>query len=138
MQHPYKTWLSVGVALLLVVTGCRKTEGESKLHDRIVAANTSQYCHPPDACFNPSVLAVENGYDVTTFIGAKPQHAQVSVKELAKYLQGLPMQAWPRGPFVAISQTDVMTDERAVDQNFQAAQQLCRSLGLEVKVRPGG
>jgi hypothetical protein len=73
-----------------------------------MAAQTSQYCRPPDACFNPHVLAVEDGYDVTTFLGSKPQHAQIPAQDLAKYLQALPMQAWPRGPSIAISPTDVV------------------------------
>ena len=39
--------------------------------DRILAANASQYCLP-NACFNPHVLTVEDGYNVTTIAGAKP------------------------------------------------------------------
>jgi len=39
---------------------------------RELATDTSKYCLP-DACFNPHVLAVETGYDVTTFLGAKPK-----------------------------------------------------------------
>jgi hypothetical protein len=97
-----------------------------------------KYCSLPDACFNPHVLASESGYDVTTFLGAKPQHAHVSVEHLAKYLQSLPMQVWPRGPLIAISPTDDVTDQRAVTQNFYAAQQICRSMGLQVQVLPGG
>jgi hypothetical protein len=84
------------------------------------------------------VLAVEDGYNVTTFLGSKSQYAQVPGKELAKYLQALPMQAWPRGPSIALTPTDVVTDEHAVEENLQAAQQLCRSMGLEVQVLPGG
>jgi hypothetical protein len=84
------------------------------------------------------VLAVENGYDVTTFLGAKPQHAHVPTKNLAKYLQSLPMQVWPRGPSIAISPTDDVTDQHAVEQNLLAAQEVCRSMGLQVQVLPGG
>jgi hypothetical protein len=84
------------------------------------------------------VLAVENGYDVTTFLGSKPQHAHVAAKDLAKYLQALPMQVWPRGPSIAISPTDDVTDQHAVEQNVLAAQQVCRSMGLQVQVLPGG
>ena len=84
------------------------------------------------------MLAVETGYDVTTFLGSKPQHAHVAAKDLAKYLQALPIQVWPRGPSIAISPTDDVTDQHAIDQNFLAAQQVCRSMGLEVQVLPGG
>ena len=84
------------------------------------------------------MLAVETGYEVTTFLGSKPQHAHVAAKDLAKYLQALPMQVWPRGPSIAISPTDVVTDQRAATQNFDAAQKLCRSIGLQVQVLPGG
>jgi hypothetical protein len=126
--------LTAGVFLCLIFPSCGQN---ANLHDRLVAANTSKYCLP-DACFNPHVLAVENGYEVTTFLGSKPQHAHVAAKDLARYLQSLPMQVWPRGPSIAISPTDDVTDQRAVTQNFDAAQQVCRSMGLEVQVLPGG
>jgi hypothetical protein len=84
------------------------------------------------------VLAVETGYDVTTFIGSKPQRANVALTEIAKYLESLPMQAWPRGPLIEITPTDVATDRKAVNRNFNAAQQIFRSMGLEVQVRSGG
>jgi hypothetical protein len=103
-----------------------------------LAANVSKFCRLPDACFNPHVLAIDDGYFVTTFIGSKPEHERVPAKGLAKYLQALPVQAWPRGPSITISPSDVVLDPRAVEQNFNAAQQLCRSLGLEVQVQPGG
>ena len=125
---------TVGVALCLIPVSCRQN---ANLRDRIVAADTSKYCLP-DACFNPHVLAVETGYEVTTFLGSKPQHAHVAAKDLAKYLQSLPMQVWPRGPSIAISPTDDVTDQHAVEQNFLAAQEVCRSIGLQVQVIPGG
>ena len=82
---------------------------------------------------NPHVLAAESGYNVTTFLGSEPQHAQVPVRDLGKYLQALPMQAWPRGPSVALSPTDIVIDQHTVEKNLHAAQQLCRSMGLEVQ-----
>ena len=138
MQRTRLMLLTVGMALCLLASSCRKSGQEPNLHHRIVAAHTSQCCRPPDACFNPHVLAVEDGYNVTTFLGSKPQYAQVPGKELAKYLQALPMQAWPRGPSIAVSPTDNVTDQHAVEQNLHAAQQLCRSMGLEVQVLRGG
>ena len=84
------------------------------------------------------MLAVEDGYYVTTFLGSKPQYAQVPAKDLARYLQAPPMQAWPRGPSIAVSRTDDVTDQHAVEQNLHAAQEICRSMGLEVQVLPGG
>src|SRR5579862_5480334 len=126
--------LTAGVFLCLIFASSRQNVN---LRDRIIAADTSKYCIP-DACFNPHVLAVETGYEVTTFLGSTPQHAHVAAKGLAKYLQSLPMQVWPRGPSIAISPTDVVTDQRAVEQNFYAAQQVCRYMGLEVQVFPGG
>ena len=125
---------TVGVFLCLIFASCGQ---KANLHDRIVAADTSKYCLP-DGCFNPHVLVVETGYEVTTFLGSKPQHAHVAAKDLAKYLQSLPMQVWPRGPSIAISPTDDVTDQRAVTQNLDAAQQVCRSMGLQVQVLPGG
>jgi hypothetical protein len=127
--------LTLGVFVCLISPSC----GDSaSLHDRIIVADTSKYCRLPDECSNPHVLAVENGYEVTTFLGSKPQHAHVPAKNLAKYLQALPMQVWPRGPSIAISPTDVVTDQHAVEQNFYAAQEVCRSMGLQVQVLPGG
>src|SRR5579862_4954761 len=126
--------LTFGLVLCVTSASCGQ---EANLHDRIVAADTSKYCLP-DACFNPHVLAVETGYEVTTFLSSKPQHAHVTAKGLAKYLQSLPMQVWPRGPSIAISPTDDVTDQHAVEQNFFAAQELCRSIGLQVQVIPGG
>ena len=127
--------LAFGVVVCLTSTSCGQ---KANLRDRIVAADTSKYCRLPDACFNPHVLAVETGYEVTTFFGPAPRHAHVAAKGLAKYLQSLPMQVWPRGPSIAISPTDDVTDQRAITQNFDAAQQVCRSMGLEVQVFPGG
>jgi hypothetical protein len=138
MQRKHLMFLCVGMTLCLLASSCRKSGHEPSLHDRIMAAHTSQYCRPPDACSNPHVLAVEDGYNVTTFLGSKPQYAQVAAKDLAKYLQALPMQAWPRGPSIAVSPTDDVTDQHAVEQNLHAAQQLCGSMGLEVQVLPGG
>ena len=126
--------LTFGLVLCVTSASCRQ---QANLHERIIAADTSKYCLP-DACFNPHVLAVETGYDVTTFLGSKPQHAHVAAKGLAKYLQSLPMQVWPRGPSIAISPTDDVTDQHAVEQNFLAAQEVCRSIGLQVQVIPGG
>jgi hypothetical protein len=138
MQRARLMLITVGMALCFPASSCKKSGQKPNLHDRIVAAHTSQYCRAPDACYNPHVLAVENGYDVTTFLGSKPQYAQVPAKDLAKYLQALPMQAWPRGPSISVSPTDDVTDQHAVEQNLHAAQQLCGSMGLEVQVLPGG
>jgi len=125
--------LAVTIALCLL-SGCRS--GQANLHDKIVAESTSKYCLP-DACFNPHVLAVETGYVVTTFFGSKSKHTIVPSTGLAKYLQSLPMQTWPRGPAIEISPTDVFADQHAVEQNLSGAERVCRSMGLEVQIRPG-
>ena len=138
MQRTLLMPLSVGMALCLLASNCRKSGHGPDLYDRIMSAHTSQYCRVPDACSNPHVLAVESGYEVTTFLGSKPRYAHVPAKDLATYLQALPLQVWPRGPSIALSPTDVVTDQHAIDQNLLAAQELCRSLGLEVQVLPGG
>jgi hypothetical protein len=130
--------MPLGMALFLLASGCKKSSQGPNLHDCIMAAHTSQYCRSPDAWVNPHVLAVESGYDVTTFLGSKPQSAHVPAKDLAAYLEALPMQVWPRGPSIALSPTDDVTDQHAISQNLLAAQQLCRSLGLEVQVLPAG
>jgi hypothetical protein len=130
--------LVAGITFSILLSSCRKNGKEASLHDRIVSGRTSQYCQLPDACFNPDVLALEDGYDVTSFQGAKPQSAHVPVQKLAEYLQDLPMQAWPRGPIIAISPSDDVSDGHAVQENFQSAQQVCRSMGLEVRIRFGG
>jgi|SRR5437660_1878750 hypothetical protein len=131
-------FLSSVLLFIGLSTGCRKNDKLPNLHDRIIAANPSQYCHSPDTCFNPSVLAIEDGYFVTTLQDNKVRHAHVPAASLASYLQELPMEAWPQGPSIVVSPSDDVTDGKAVQQNFQAAQQLCRSLGLKVDVRLGG
>lgn len=138
MHSFYKTWLIFGALFGLMVAGCRKSESPLKLFDRIVSANTSQYCRVPDACFNPSILADENGYDVTGFPGPEPQNVHVSANDLAKYLQKLPMTAWPRGPSVVITRSDDVFDEPAIERDLEAAVRVCRDMGLEVQVRPAG
>jgi hypothetical protein len=137
MQRTRLMLIAAGMALCLLASSCRKSGQGPSLHDRIMAANTSQYCHP-EGCFNPHVLVVESGYDVTTFLGSKPQYAQVPANHLAQYLQALPMQAWPRGPSITISPTDDVTDQHAIDQNLLAARRICGSMGLEVQILPGG
>src|ERR1700720_1345834 len=122
MQRTRLMLLTVGMVLCLLASSCRKSGQEANLHDRIMAAHTSQYCRSPDACSNPHVLAVEDGYYVTTFLGSKPEYGQVEAKDLAKYLQALPMHTWPGGPSIAVSPTDDVTDQHAVEQNLRAAQ----------------
>jgi len=50
--------LSIPLALCILGTDCRHTQ-QVNLHDRIAASQTNRYCHLPDACFNPHVLAIE-------------------------------------------------------------------------------
>jgi hypothetical protein len=125
-------------AALCLTLSCGKMANAPSLHDRLLAASSTQYCRVPDACSNPHVLAVENGYEVTTFLGSTPQRAHVPIAKLAQYLDALPTRAWPRGPTIDISPTDVATDLHTVAQNLSAAEQVCRSLGLAVHVWPGG
>jgi hypothetical protein len=129
--------LAIGTAVCFI-SGCRNASEDFNLRERIIAARAVQYCHLPDACFNPHILAVESGYEVTTFLGFKPQYAHVPTKNLAKYLSGLPMQVWPQGSSISISPTDDVTDWHAVDENLRAAQHLCQSMGLDVKILHGG
>jgi hypothetical protein len=138
LQHSRLIPITVVIVLCLLAPSCSRTGQVSNLHDRIVAAHTSQYYHPPDACYNPNVLVVETGYDVTTFVGSRSQHANVPPMEIAKYLASLPMQVWPRGPLIEITPTDDVTDQGTLYRNFNAAQQIFHSMGLEVQVRPGG
>lgn len=84
------------------------------------------------------MLALETGYDVTTFVGSEPKRASVQPAELAKYLESLPMQVWPLGPMIELTQTDDVSDAHALYRNVSGAQQICRSMGLEVQIRPGG
>jgi len=131
------TSLAIGTAIC-VISGCGNVSERVNLRERIVEAHYVQYCHLPDACFNPHILAVESGYEVTTFIGSKPQYVHVPTKDLAKYLSGLSMRVWPEGPLIRISPTDDVTDWHAVEENLRAAEHLCHSMGLDVKILPGG
>jgi hypothetical protein len=127
--------LTLGMAFVLLAAGCRQRGSEGNLRDRIVAANPSCFTN---TCINPSVLAVEHGYWVSAFSGGKQQNAHVRATELAKYLTALPLQAWPRGPSVTVTLSDIVSDGHAVARNFETAQRVCRSLGLDVQVRPAG
>jgi hypothetical protein len=108
------------------------------LVERINAANTASLCHPPRACVNPHILAVEKGYLVTTFSGNTSKHAEVRPEALREYLFELPMSAWPSGPSISISPADLVIDPDAVQKNVKEAQRICRSLRLNVKFIPGG
>jgi hypothetical protein len=131
--------LVTSVLVLVVLDGCnRPGAAKPDLRTLILAANTAQYCHTREACLNPHILSLESGYVVTTFIDAKPQYWQVRAADLKDQLLGLPMSAWPRGPVITISPSDDVSAPKAVRQNFSAAQDLCRSLGLEVQIRRGG
>jgi hypothetical protein len=124
---------------MCVIAGSCGTHGKPlNLHDRIVAARTSQYCSARAACYNPIVLALETGYDVTTFVGSTPKRANVPPAELSKYLESLPMQVWPLGPKIELTQTDVLTDAPTLHRSISSAERVCRSMGLEVQVLPGG
>ena len=135
-----RSFQSAGWAIIIcfLASGCGTSGKALNLHDRIVAAHTSQYCSAPAACYNPIVLALETGYDVTTFVGSEPKRASVPPTDLAKYLESLPMQVWPLGPMIELTQTDEVSDAPRLYRNFSSAQQICRSMGLDVQVRPGG
>jgi hypothetical protein len=137
-MRPRRIPLAIITIFCLLLLSCSSGGQQLNLHERIIAAHTSKYCRVPDACFNPHVLAVESGYYVTIFLGSKPRYKHVPTEEFAKYLLGIPMQAWPRGPSIAVSPADDVMDHLAVERNFYAAQQICRSMGLEVQVRFGG
>jgi hypothetical protein len=129
---------SLAVAISVLAWSCGASDNVLNLHDRIVAARTSKYCRARDACHNPIVLALETGYDVTTFVGSEPKRTSIPSAELAKYLKSLPMQVWPLGPTIELTRTDVVSDAVALHRNFSNAQQICRSMGLDVQVLPGG
>jgi hypothetical protein len=127
------------LALILLLTACKSGPSlASDLRARIGSVSASQKCLSPDPCINPHILSIESGYFITTFAGTKPRYAQVRAEALRDYLVGLPMSAWPRGPSVLISPTDDVTDWHAVQRNLEEAQRVCRSLGLDVKILPGG
>jgi len=121
---------------LVVLTACKSKNTD--LRARIAAANTSQFCHPPDACINPSILAFEKGYTVTAFVGGRPQYEVLHLTELREHLLNLPMSAWPQGPIIGISTSDDVTDWQLIQKNVKEAEKTCRSLGLEAQFRPGG
>src|SRR5262249_8047915 len=127
------SWICI---CLCFAASCKRNH--ASLHDRIVAAKTSQYCRMPDQCSNPNIFAWEKGYTVTAFINGKLQTSQVANTSLGQYLESLPMQAWPRGSIVTISLSDDVFDANAVRSNLLGAQQLCRAMGLEVKMIPAG
>ena len=123
---------------LFLLASCNSADNrELALRNRIVAGRAEQYCRP-DACFNPSILATENEYDVTVFAGSQPALARVQLNKLRSYLLALPLTAWPRGPVIVITPTDFVEDGQAVQRNLRQAEAVCRELGLAVQIRPGG
>jgi hypothetical protein len=129
----------VTVMLTAIGTACRTTSSEvPNLSIRIAAANKSQPCHSPTGCFNPHILVFESGYDITTFAAGRPQHTVVHPEKLRELLLGLPINAWPQGPFVLVTPSDDVTDSESIKKNMTEAEKICRSLGLDVQLRPGG
>jgi hypothetical protein len=94
-------------------------------------------CHRAD-CVNPHILAVEDGYEITTFFEGAFTHQHVTENALSRFLLGLPMSAWPRGPEILITPTDVVDDGPRVQMRVRDAERICRELGLTATVRPGG
>ena len=126
----------LATALSLPVSASQDV-AEPNLRDRILAANTFQYCRPLNGCSNPQVIALEDGYVVLAFVGPEPQTARVRANELADYLQALPEQAWPLGPRISLGQPATVTDRRAVRRRLRDALRVFRSLGLEVQLPAG-
>ena len=126
-------------ALILLLIGCKTKQHESSdLRALINVARTSQYCHQPEACFNPHILVVETEYDITAFAGSKPYRARVHPQGLRDYLLALPMNAWPQGPIIGITPSDDVMDWPSIQRNLEQAQAICRSLSLDVQLHPGG
>ena len=126
------------VAMAFVIPGCtKKSQEKVDLRTRITRARNPQYCRS-NACFSPHILVIESGYFVTVFAGDRPQSTSVSTEALGEYLTTLPMSAWPLGPIVGITPSDDVIDSRAIKKNLDQAQRTCRSLGLDVQLRPGG
>jgi hypothetical protein len=139
VYHAYIPRLIAILAFAVMLTACKKKPPVTlDLRSRIAAANPSQYCHKPDACFNPGILAIETGYVVTIFVGNKPQSTTLRAEALRDHLLSLPMSAWPEGPKAVISPSDDVYDSQAVYRNLKEAEQVCRSLGLDVETSPGG
>jgi len=128
----------LGLASFQLLLGCRNSIPPRTLRARILSAPSSQACGTPNACLNPHILAIEDGFVVTTFNGNQPEHARVSSNDLAKYLDELPIQAWPRGPSIDISPSDDSSNPDAVQRNVQSAKEVCGSLHLDVRVLMGG
>jgi len=138
MRSTRYTLCALTLASAFVIAGCtKKSQQNVNLRTRITSARNSQYCRP-NACFSPHILVIESGYFVTVFTGDRPQSTAVSTEALAQYLAALPISAWPLGPVVGITPSDDVIDSRAIQKNLEQAQRTCRSLGLDVQIRPGG
>lgn len=127
-----------GLLLAVTLSACNAKPRRIDLRARLAAAKTEQYCQSSSACFNPSILVLENGYDVTTFLVNRPKHETVRPDALASYLVSLPMTAWPQGPTIIITPTDDVIDGKAIERNLREAQRVCQSLNLRSEFRPGG
>jgi len=59
-------------------------------------------------------------------------------EELRERLLSLPLSAWPQGTKILISPSDDVMDWQSIQRNLRNAERTCRSLGLDVQLRPGG
>jgi hypothetical protein len=124
------------VSLVTGVSTCKISESPSDLRTRILAGSVG--CNSAESCSNPFILADDDGFEVTTSVTGRFETARVRADRLRGHLLALPMSAWPLGTIVTISRTDFVEDEAVVEHNFAQAERVCRSLGLDVQIRPGG
>ena len=120
-----------------LVLGC--TSQDVNLRARIVASNASATnCGTHSDCIGPSILAVEDGFWLTTVTNGTPHPVKVETTRLRQALTALPVNAWVRGPEIVIAPTDDVSDGGAVNRNLEEAERICRALGLDVHRRLGG
>jgi len=130
--------ISAFILLVVASTCTSKVHEPVDLRARIIAANPPKDRHSPNARYNPVILVLDNGYDVTIFSADKPEHRAVHTNALGEYLLTLPMSVWPAGPNVIITPSDDVTDSHSLQKNVVEAEHICRSLGLDIQFRPGG
>jgi len=87
---------------------------------------------------NPFVVAVADGLLLNGGGGVDAPAAHIRVSELKDKINALPASAWKRGKQVGLQRMGIVSrsDEAKIDANFQEADRVLTSMGLDVVLFP--
>jgi hypothetical protein len=109
----------------------------NNLRQRITDYWSSRPC-TSEKCKNPILVVKAHWIQVIRFDGGYHEE-YIKLDKLSKYLQDMPLSAWPKGPYVWVRESDSEsiplgeTDEglgEAKKQNMKSVAEVCSALGL--------